>query len=291
MLASAYRTSSDEYAYDGVDIHYENYDQGYGQNEFVLGERICEPLGNPRGNTLLRVCSSLVIALIGGWALLHSEAIFHKLESAARTAAAIASSSRNEVATAAPPTVASTPAEPAPLLPELKLLEIAAAPGTPPPIGDSAPADHDTARTPIDEAANDNTSKQTAQPKSSTIKSDAYTNDAYKSNDPARLRAEAVGLNPDLSKSLLARLSPADYRNANVAIQTALKKTADNDTFVWPKKQSAKLARFEVSFVAGAAPDCRRYVVTITKDHWTTTALPMEKCGTKSPHEKTANRL
>jgi hypothetical protein len=31
--------------------------------------------------------------------------------------------------------------------------------------------------------------------------------------------------------------------------------------------------------VQGAAPACRRYVVTITKDGWLTTALPMEKCG------------
>jgi hypothetical protein len=38
---------------------------------------------------------------------------------------------------------------------------------------------------------------------------------------------------------------------------------------------------FQVRFVAGAAPGCRRYVVTVTKDGWLTTALPMEKCGPK----------
>ena len=40
---------------------------------------------------------------------------------------------------------------------------------------------------------------------------------------------------------------------------------------------------FEVRFVPGAAEDCRRYVVTVTKDRWSTTAPPMEKCGVSTP--------
>jgi hypothetical protein len=59
-------------------------------------------------------------------------------------------------------------------------------------------------------------------------------------------------------------------------------KTPDNDVFVWPKQRKPELALFRVHFVPGAAPTCRRYVVTVTKDGWSTTAPPMEKCGASS---------
>ncbi len=100
-------------------------------------------------------------------------------------------------------------------------------------------------------------------------------------SDPYQRRASAVGLHPDLSRALLTRLSPADFRNAGVAIDTAVAKTPETDTFVWPRQRRPELALFQVRFVPGAAPDCRRYVVTITKDRWSTTALPMERCGAK----------
>lgn len=91
-------------------------------------------------------------------------------------------------------------------------------------------------------------------------------------------RASAAGLHPDLSHILLARLSPTDYRNAGIAIQTAIAETPDAGVFVWPRQRKPELALFQVRFVAGAATGCRRYVVEITKDGWLTTALPMEKC-------------
>jgi hypothetical protein len=97
--------------------------------------------------------------------------------------------------------------------------------------------------------------------------------------DPHRMRAEAVGLHPGLSRVLLERLSPTDYRNAGFAIRTALAETPDSGVFVWPRQREPELALFQVRFVKGAAPGCRRYVVTITKDRWSTTALPMERCG------------
>ena len=99
-------------------------------------------------------------------------------------------------------------------------------------------------------------------------------------SDPYQKRATAVGLHPDLSRVLLKRLSPTDYRNAGIAIQTAVAKTPDDAVFVWPRQRKPELALFQVHFVRGAAPDCRRYVVTVTKDGWSTTAPPMEKCGT-----------
>jgi len=99
--------------------------------------------------------------------------------------------------------------------------------------------------------------------------------------DPYQKRAEAVGLHPELSRVLLARLSSADYRNAGIAIETAIAQTPDNGVLVWPRQRKPEQALFQVRFVAGAAPGCRRYVVSVTKDGWLTTALPMEKCGTQ----------
>lgn len=102
--------------------------------------------------------------------------------------------------------------------------------------------------------------------------------------DPYQVRAEAVGLHPGLSRVLLQRLSAADYRNAGVAVQKAVTETADGAVFVWPRQRKPEMALFKVHFVTGAAPDCRRYVVTITKDRWSTTALPMERCGVHARH-------
>lgn len=101
------------------------------------------------------------------------------------------------------------------------------------------------------------------------------------SNDPWRKKAEAAGLHPDLSRAVLTRLTSTDYRNAAYAIGKAIKTVPNNGEFVWPHKRKSGMAVFTVHFVQGAAPDCRRYVVTVTKDRWTSTALPMEKCGVK----------
>jgi hypothetical protein len=99
--------------------------------------------------------------------------------------------------------------------------------------------------------------------------------------DPYQKRAVAVGLHPGLSRVLLTRLSSTDYRNAGIAIETAVSETPDSVVFVWPRQRKPEFALFQVRFVPGAAPNCRRYVVTVTKDGWSTTALPMEKCGTQ----------
>ncbi len=100
--------------------------------------------------------------------------------------------------------------------------------------------------------------------------------------DPLQVRAEAVGLHPGLSRVLLARLSEADYRNAGVAIKTAIAETPDSAVHVWPRQRKPELAVFKVHFVPGAASDCRRYVVSVAKDGWMTTALPMERCGAQN---------
>lgn len=110
--------------------------------------------------------------------------------------------------------------------------------------------------------------------------SDAYAPPAP-SSDPYRKKAEAVGLHPDLSRAVLARLTPADYRNAAYAIEKAIKTVPDDAEFTWPRARKTGAAVFNVHFVQGGGRDCRRYVVTVTKDRWTSTALPMEKCGVK----------
>ncbi len=106
--------------------------------------------------------------------------------------------------------------------------------------------------------------------------------------DPLQKRALAAGLHPDLSHVLLARMSAADYKNAGVAIKTALVETPKGETYVWPKTRKGELALFEVHFVESASADCRRYVVAVTKDGWLTTAPPMEKCGLKAPAQHVA---
>ncbi len=104
--------------------------------------------------------------------------------------------------------------------------------------------------------------------------------------DPLAKRAATAGLHPDISRALLQRLSDADFRNAAVAIQKAVAETADDAVLTWPRQRKPDLALFQVYFVPGAAPDCRRYVVTVTKDAWNTTALPMERCGMKPVRSK-----
>ena len=97
-------------------------------------------------------------------------------------------------------------------------------------------------------------------------------------SDPLQKRALAVGLHPDVSRALLARMSETDFRNAGVAIRTALAETAEGDELIWPRQPVKGQARFRVSFVRGASEACRRYVVAIATDGWLTTAPAMEKC-------------
>jgi hypothetical protein len=92
------------------------------------------------------------------------------------------------------------------------------------------------------------------------------------------MRAAAAGLHPQLPRDLLVRLSPTDYRNAGIAIQTAVVEAADGESFVWPRQRWPEQASFNVRILPAAHPECRRYVVTVTKDGWSTTAPPMENC-------------
>jgi len=132
----------------------------------------------------------------------------------------------------------------------------------------------------VTEAPGAETGSPTSETKSDSAATESSAAPAAPT-DPLRKRAEAAGLHPDLSHVLLSRLTAADYRNAAVAIDKALKTVPDDGVFEWPRSRKNGNAVFNIHFVAGAGHDCRRYVMTVTKDRWTTTALPMEKCGVK----------
>lgn len=99
--------------------------------------------------------------------------------------------------------------------------------------------------------------------------------------DPLQKRAEAAGLHPELSRALLQSLTPADFKNAAIAIKKAIAETPEDGVLVWPAKPGPGSARFRIHFVPGISPACRRYVVGVAKSGWLTTALPMERCGVK----------
>jgi hypothetical protein len=234
-------------------------DDTYVQREFYSGERICPPSARSAGNALLRAYVFSFAAIAGVWALLDHDGNLARWTLAATTLAEAKFAELSQPTNAPPPSYqvqsaqASAPAvavqQPPSLMPTAAR-EVADAPGThannisEPAAAEAAPA-------------------------------------ASAPEDALRKRAEAVGLHPDLSRVLLARLSDIDYRNAATAISKALAETPDDEAFVWPRRRTPQLALFRVHFVEGAAPSCRRYVVTIVKDRWSTTALPMEKCGLK----------
>jgi len=233
------------------------------EGPFYAGERICPPPVSTRGNSILRVCMVLLIVAGGWWLLRHPESWQRWLPTKFATASALMDAREpGGVPAMAPPDHADL-AEPTSQIDTASLQppseSAAAHASTPPPAQPlttiaTAPADKRFADSPLRPPPSDQA-------------------------DPYRARAAAVGLHPDLSRALLSRLSQTDYGNARIAIETALAKTPDSGTYAWPRERRPELALFEVRFVPGAAADCRRYVVTVTKDRWSTTAAPMEKCG------------
>jgi len=252
-------------------------DEYHAHGELLPGERIGPPLAGA-GRRAMRFGIIILIVLGGGWALLGDQVTWPRWLLAEIAAVSPSMDRRigrepaaSEAATASRPVKAESTTKPAldappPILQPPALTETAAASDTPtrPAVPPLTTATLPPAATGVDEAA--------AQPLPPAIADPA---------DPYQMRAVAVGLHPDLSRVLLARLSPTDYRNAGIAIQTAMAETPDSGVFVWPHQRKPELALFQVRFVPGAAPSCRRYVVTITKDGWLTTAPPMEKCGSE----------
>jgi hypothetical protein len=242
---------------------FDPYEDDALESQFYAGERICPPPVSTRGSSILRVCMVILFAAGGWWLLRHPESWQGWVSTKFATASALMDGRElGSVPAMAPPDDAGS-AEPTSQIDTASL---------------QPPSDGSAAEAATPAPAQALTTVATA-PADNGFSVSPLPPPAADPADPYRARAVAVGLHPDLSRVLLSRLSPTDYRNAGVAIKTALAKTPDAGTFVWPQQRRPELALFEVHFVAGAAACCRRYVVTVTKDRWSTTAAPVEKCG------------
>ncbi|AGK57271.1 hypothetical protein HYPDE_27958 [Hyphomicrobium denitrificans 1NES1] len=247
------------------------------ESEFELsaGDRIGGPAS--RANDMLAWCAAIAIVVGGGWIMLHDDgallARLPKLTAGVsdfiRQSAGTStpSASPNEGVSAGAPYTAPAAeppqdqATPPPLPVATSIPEPPAIKSEDPPATKSESAD----------ASTDDGTQDAAAPSAKQVSTPP--------RDPYQARAEAAGLNPGISHALLMRFSSTDFRNARVAIESAVAKTPDNGVFIWPRQRKPGEALFKVHFVEGAGPDCRRYVVSVTMNNWTTTALPMEKCG------------
>jgi hypothetical protein len=246
-------------------------------DEFHPGERIGQPPASRRARVIRR---SLVLAALTGfgiWAYAYDTAGWLPwLAQQTRTMTAQRATEQPKAADAAPEKLA--PIDPAA---SEEPVQQQAATERPPP----APAG-EAATQPPAPAAPLTTGALPSQPEPEEAPADTGPPEplpppTVDKSDPFQVKAAAAGLHPGLSRALLSKLTAADYRNAAQAVDTAFADTADSDTYTWPRQRKPEQALFQVHFVPGAAPDCRRYVVTVTKDGWITTALPMERCGVK----------
>jgi len=256
MAARArYRTARDPY----------DEDDDYGLGE-LLPERI-GPRPPSRWRKALLKLVVLLVAVGGGWGLLRDPAALANVRSLLQTVAAAVSPStdRKMPAQAQAERLPPVPGEQMSLPPAssepTRASAFTVSPTSDPPAATSPPL---TTASIAPAAADPSEPLPPANPDP---------------KDPYQVRASAAGLHPGLSRVLLTRMSDADYRNAGIAIQKALAEASDDEVFVWPRQRKPELALFKVHFVPGAAGSCRRYVVSVTKDGWLTTALPMEKCG------------
>jgi hypothetical protein len=265
MTVPARHASAKSSAYRDIELE-DDCDDDFDSREFYSGERVCPPPSALGGNGGLKAIIAILIALGGAWPLLGYPTTWQGWRSAVVAAVSASMDPKAPESTVSAAAAVSPPVPPA--LTELATKSPAANP-QPPVSSESAPAKPEASpTTTVAIAVEDPPSPLLPPP-------------VVELTDPYQKRAAAVGLHPNLSRVLLARLSPTDYRNAGIAIQRAVAGTPDTGVFVWPQQRKPELALFQVRFVPGAAPHCRRYVVTVTKDRWSTTALPMEKCGSK----------
>jgi len=271
-------------------------------------DRVGPPLARRRGKLIVRG-GIVMLSLAGaGWAYLDGDSMRATWARASTSAMELASSvleRRNSGQASAPveprtqstlPHVepASTPAaaEPPPQpLPAASppVMEAAAPPAAPAassatPTGvviETPKLSRDPAAGP---AAKEEVSREPATPVTTPYTETPAQPAKTASLEPYQKRAVAAGLHPELSRMLLEKLSQTDYKNAGVAIEKAMAAKEDA-VFIWPKQAKPGTAIYKIDFVTGAAPGCRRYVVTISKEGWLTTALPVEKCG----HKRTAS--
>jgi hypothetical protein len=243
---------------------YDEDDDG-GRWEFLPDERLGPPL--PRGRSTLPGLIVLLVLLGVGWALIGKQTSWP--EWLPPEVAALLSTVTERTEPVPPPRAPVATASARTELPPVAPAPAIERPAPPQAEQDTAMAPQEPA--PPQAADDDETAAEPLPPPN------------VDPADPYQVRAAAVGLHPQLSRVLLAKLSATDYRNAGIAIERALAETPDSGAFVWPLQREPGLAIFRVHFVRGAAADCRRYVVTVAKDGWLTTAPPMERCGLQQP--------
>lgn len=256
-------------------------DEDFTFEQLHAGEPIYSA-GGERRDTLWPAALTVLVLLVGGWGLVQTQSLWQPLLPP-DLAKLVSTMTHTDVTTAQPdpnPLPSAAPYVPLAAPTPTSDREIANAPGAESgtPVAPSTTPDVATLNADAADATNTASSETTMNSETEPAPAPLPPPKADPA-DPYQTRAVAVGLHPGLSPGLLTRMSPTDYRNAAIAIRKALSETKDGEKLVWPHKQNQKLASFEVHFVRGATPECRRYVVTVTKDRWSTTAQPMEKCG------------
>lgn len=269
-------------------IDEDRYDSAFDATDddfFMPGERIGAPLPQTR-STMLSASIAIVFMAACAWSIMVTRTLWQPLLPEAKVQT-VASSATPAAADQQPPPalvdrrdVSAAPGHdagmPAPVVAAEKATaaDMAAA-AADPKVVNATPTEGD------DESAAEKTS----------VAAEPLAPPTIDPQDPLQKRALAAGLHPDLSRALLSRLSKADFRNASTAISKALAEIGDNDVLIWPKEAPKKGAQFEVRFVTAAAESCRRYVVTVIRDRWSTTARPMEKCGDELPQRRASARM
>lgn len=257
---------------------YDEFDR-YFDTELSAGERI-GPQPPRRSRAFSRLVIVVLMAIAGGWAYLGDPSVLTQWLPA-EIASLLPSADRKPAMSADATASAIRPPEPPARLEPAKMSPIEAPAPSPP-----VPPPAETASAPDTAPASADSAVMSATLQTETKAEDAAPPERLPPpvvdlSDPYQRKATAVGLHPELSRALLEKLTPADYRNAGIAIKTALAETPDSEVYVWPRERKAGVAVFQVKFVPGAPSDCRRYVVAILRDGWQTTALPMERCGIK----------
>lgn len=250
--------------------------------ELSSGDRICAPLEQPRGSTFWPAALVIVVALTVGGMIARFPAATQAVKDTAL--ALIAETAQ----VSAPHEDSAALATTAPPPPPVSNTDIEAVPGAT--TGEAvASAVHASESEAVASTETETAGATEAAASGSAAPVEPLPKPVADPKDPNQKRALAAGLHPDVSKALLARMTAVDYINARSAVEKALLQTGDGDVLSWPRPGGKTgTALFEVKFVAGAAPGCRRYIVIITKDRWSTTAPPMEKCGDELPKGKVA---
>lgn len=269
MTASILRFYARDDAYDDASDDFGEADRF---DELVAGERIAPPTGG-RGSTVLPALMAIAIGGALAWGVAQNPWALGNAVLLARTAVGATTAPDAPLASQPAPIAQASALDSAEAvkqpLPEVAIVQA--------PASEAGEALPDKEQITSAAAASEMPADDAAAPASG--ESERLTPPIVDPKDPYQKRAAAVGLHPDLSRVLLTKMSSTDFQNAGQAIKKALAQSGGGGPFVWPQNKDAKLARFEVRFVAGAPPDCRRYVVVVTKERWSTTARPMEACG------------